>query len=276
MATSEMFEARDWVKVRNSTNGEQAFLTWSGSVYAFLPDEPKKHLFNIVGMNVSRCLDKHDGRWDFTSRELTFYLDPETEEILHSWENPWTGETLTVMHIANNPVQGRQPFQGQYAAKVDGDFTTFVFDLFSSYPNPLAEDDRFIAYSPQKLYQAVELFKLTVPTQELRNPNTTSISTVILGWERLGPWVPWMKMGDRAGQLIYSASGRKIAGFEELPQLLQEQINSRIPVYRSAPQVLLDSENITSWRYFKRHFDAYLAGEQFPLPDQEGSPSQLD
>jgi hypothetical protein len=76
-----------------------------------------------------------------------------------------------------------------------------------------------------------------------------------------------MKMGDRAGQLIYSASGRKLAGFEELPEILQEQINTRIPVYRHAPEVRIEGENVTSWRYFKRHFDAYLAGKEFPLPD---------
>jgi hypothetical protein len=76
-----------------------------------------------------------------------------------------------------------------------------------------------------------------------------------------------MKMGDRVGQLIYSASGCKVAGFEELPDLLQKQIKTRIPAYRHAPEGHIDSENITSWRYFKRHFDAYLAGKEFPLPD---------
>ncbi len=267
MVMTEQFGARDWVKVRNSTTGEQAFLTWSGAVYAFLPGKPKVHLFNIVGMNVSRCLDNRDESWNFVSRELTYYLDPETDEILHSWKNPWTRETVTVMHVANNPVQGQQPFKGRYGAKVDGDFTTFVFDLFTSYPNPLGGDERFVEYSPQSLYQAIELFKLTVPTRELRNLESTSISNVILGWDRLGPWVPWMKMGDRAGQLIYSASGRKLKGFEELPELLQEQISTRIPAYRHAPEARIEGENVTSWRYFKRHFDAYLAGEKFPLPD---------
>lgn len=267
MASKEMFEARDWVKVRNSTIGEEAFLTWSGSVYAFIPGEPKHHLFNIVGMNVSRCLDNQDETWDFLSRELTFYLDPDTDEIIHRWENPWTGETLPVIHIANNPVQGKRSFQGEYAAKVDGEFTTFAFDLFSSYPNPLAGDERFLEYSPQEIYQAVELFKLTVPTNTLRVPETTTISTVILAWERIGPWVPWMKMGDHAGHLIYSTIGRKINGFEELPPLLQKQIQTRVPAYRHAPEAVMDSENITSWRYFKKHFDAYLAKETFPLPD---------
>ncbi|MBT9312809.1 DUF1838 domain-containing protein [Leptothoe kymatousa] len=267
MANKEMFAAREWVKVRNATTEEESFLTWNGAVYAFIPGQPKHHLFNIVGMNVSRCLDNHDESWNFVSRELSFYLDPKTNEILHRWQNPWTGETVPVIHIANSPVQGRQPYAGEYGANVDGDFTTFAFDLFSTYPNPLAGDDRFLDYSPQEIYQAVELFKLTVPTKALRDPSITSISPVILGWERIGPWVPWMKMGSHPGHLIYSASGRKLAGFEELPGLLKEQIQDRIPVYRHAPKSSFSTDNITSWRYFKKHFEAYLAGKEFPLPD---------
>lgn len=41
----------------------------------------------------------------------------------------------------------------------------------------------------------------------MENPNTTSVSKVMLAWDRIGPWLPWMKMGDRSGNLIYSAWG---------------------------------------------------------------------
>ena len=78
-------------------------------------------------------------------------------------------------------------------------------------------------------------------------------------------------MGGRAGQLIYSASGRKLTGFEELPELLQEQIKTRIPTYRHAPEARIEGDNVTSWRYFKRHFEEYLAGKEFPLTDVEGT-----
>ncbi|NES17773.1 MAG: DUF1838 domain-containing protein [Symploca sp. SIO3E6] len=264
MVTSiEEFDAKYWVKVRSSLDATPTFITWSGSIYAFIPNEPKKRLFKIVGMSVSRCLANEDNSWDFTSRELTYYLDPITGEILHKWENPWTGEILTVVHVANNPVQGR--FEGTIPAKIEGEVTTFAFDLFSSYPNPLAEDDRFIEYSPHPTYQAAELFKLTVPTKDLLDPEQTSISEMILSWDRIGPWVPWMKMAGKAGQLIYSTSGLKVSKFDDLPQLLQDEINQHVPLYKDAPKSQLDQENMTSWKYFKQHFAAYQAGHQFPV-----------
>lgn len=264
--SSRECDAKDWVKVRSSLDGTQTFLAWTGSIYAFVPDEPKKRLFKIVGMNVSRCIADSDSSWNFTSRELTYYLDPNTDEILHKWENPWTGETLTVVHVANNPVEGR--FKGSFPAYVNGDLTTFVFDLFSNYPNPLAEDPRFIDYSPNPTYQAVELFKITVPTADLLNPDTPSVSQLFLAWDRIGPWVPWMKMGNRAGHLIYSASGLKVNSFTDLPQLLQDEINTRIPLFKNAPKAPLD-EDMTSWTYFQNQFEAYLAGERFPIPEPE-------
>jgi hypothetical protein len=269
MATkSQQFEAQHWVKTRSSLDPNQSiFLTWTGSIYAFVPGEKRNRLFKMVGMSVSRCIPIEEGSWDFTSRELTYYLHPETGEILRKWENPWTGELLPVMHVANNPVQGC--FRGKFPAQVDGDNTTFVFDLFSTYPNPLAEDSKFADYSPNPIYQAAELFKLTVPTEELLNPKILSVSKLQLCWDRIGPWLPWMKMGDRPGHLIYSAYGGKVDGVERLPQLLQDQINHRVPLYKNAPSAFLDVEDITSWLYFQKHFDAYLAGEIFPLPQSE-------
>lgn len=263
MDQEKLLDVSCWVKTRNSLSSQATFLLWTGSIYGLIPNERRKHLFNIVGMSVSRCLPQEDNSWDFTSRELTYYLDPQTNQILHRWHNPWTEETVPVVHVANNPVQGL--FKDDFPAIVNEHTSTFVFDLFTNYPNPLAGDPRFLEYSPQEIYQATELFKLTVPNKELFDSKLPEVSQVILSWDRIGPWLPWMKMGDKPGQLIYSAHGKKIKEVDHLPQWLQDELNNRVPLYKDAPKSILDSENITSWKYFKRHFDAYLAGEQFPL-----------
>ncbi len=263
----QLFEAKEFVKVRGSTDGNQSLIAWTGSIYALVPEEPKQHLFKIVGMSVARCIPDQEGGWDFTSRELTYYLDPNTGEILHRWKNPLTQEGVTIMHVANSPVQGY--FKRQFPAKVTGDVTTFVFDLFLNYPNPLAKQSKFSAYSPNPTYQAAELFKLTVPTPDLLNPAQTTVSSLILSWDRIGPWLPWMKMGDRPGQLVYSAYGNKVEHFTDLPQLLQEEINTRLPLYKNAPKHKLDQTDMTSWAYFEKHFEAYLQAETFPIPVEE-------
>lgn len=262
--STQLLDARHWVKVRSSLDPERStFLVWTGSIYAFIPNEKRQRLFKMVGMSVSRCLPVEEGHWAFTSRELTYYLDPETGEKLQTWKNPWTEEVLPVMHVSNNPVQGN--FKGQFPAQIGEETTTLSFDIFPAYPNPLA-DPKFAAYCPNPYYQAAELFKFSVSTQELFDENLPSVSKLWLTWDRMGPWVPWMKMGDRPGHLIYSASGSRAADFEQLPQLLKDEINTRMSLYRQAPEALMGGEDMTSWLYFQEHFDAYLAGETFPIP----------
>lgn len=260
------FDADAFVKVRCSTDGQPTFITWQGSIFGFVPGKPRQRLFRMVGVSVGRCQEVEPGVWEFVSRELTYYLDPETREMLQTWRNPWTGEECPVMHVANQFVGGK--FRGEFSAEVEAGNATFLFDIFPTYPNPLAADDRFAPYSPQSTYQAVELFKFTVPLADLLNPDCPSVSWLILAWDRVGPWLPWMKMGDLPGSLVYSACGEKVSSVTELPPLLQEEIRTRVPLYQKPP-VQGDQKDMTSWLYFQEHFDAYLRGDRFPLPAVE-------
>ena len=268
VAHIEEVDAQQWVKTRSSLDPHESnFLIWTGKIYSFVPGEKRQLLFKIIGMSVSRCIPTAEGRWDFTSRELTYYLNPETDEILRKWEKPWTGETVPVMHVANNPVQGK--FKGKLPVQVEGENTTFIFDLFPYYPNPLAEDAQFAPYCPSSTYQAAELFKITVKSADLLNSELNSVTELKLSWDRIGQWLPWMKMGEHPGHLIYSAIGGKVGGFTELPPMLQAEINNRLPLYKQAPKVFMEGEDMTSWLYFQKNFSAYLAGEVFPLPEAE-------
>ncbi len=265
-ADTREFSATQFAKTRCTTNGTASYLAWSGYLYSFMPDEPKRKLFKILGMSVGRCIDQGDGVWDFTSREVLLYIDPDTGEMLRYWQNPWTGEMLPVMHVANSPIQGT--FRRNIPAEVDGDTTTFIFDLFAQYPNPLANEPQFAEHCDRPIYNAVELFKLSVPTADLEDPNTTTVSKLDLSWNRVGPWLPWMKMGQREGHLIYSAHGKKVNDFHALPAILKKEIETRIPLFKDAPAEKIEGAEMTSWEYFKQHFDAYAQGATFPIPTQ--------
>lgn len=264
-AGEQVFEPQDWVRVRASTDGQSSFLTWQGSIYAFIPGRQTQLIFKMIGMSVARCVLNPDGIWYLLTRELSFYLDPNTKEKIDRWDNPWTGETLPVVHVANNLVQRglKYPFK----AIVQPDTTTFIVDLFPSYPNALATDTRLAQYSPQSFYQAAELFKFTVATADLISTTTPTIAMMQLTWDRIGPWLPWMKLGNDAGYLLYSAYGYKLSNFTELPSLLQNEINDRVPLYKTAPEHYIDRKDVTSWTYFQQHFEAYLRSETFPIQE---------
>ncbi|MGF1492165.1 MAG: DUF1838 domain-containing protein [Microcoleaceae cyanobacterium] len=262
----ELFEPKDWVRVRANTDGQSSFLIWRGTIYGVVPGEPKQRLFKMLGMSVARCQPESGNAWKLMSREISYYLDPKTESPIHAWHNPWTKETVTVVHVANNRVQRALNFN--FPGIVTPELTTFVVDLFANYPNPLAQENRFQPYSPQPFYQATELFKFIVPTEELKNSQTSTIQLMQLTWDRGGPWLPWMKMGNHPGYLIYSAWGQKVDQFEDLPPLLKSEIQFHLTLYKNAPNFDPDQPDMPSWLYFQQHFEAYLNQARFPQPEQ--------
>ena len=52
------------------------------------------------------------------SREGMLYLDFDSGEVLRTWVNPYTGETVDVIHVANDPVNGRPNFGYGRSGKV--------------------------------------------------------------------------------------------------------------------------------------------------------------
>ena len=57
-------------------------------------------------MNVRQCVsvtnDQGEVGYRLISREVMLYLDPDTGEVLRTWDNPYTGETVDVIHVAND------------------------------------------------------------------------------------------------------------------------------------------------------------------------------
>jgi len=90
--------------------------------------------------------------------------------------------------------------------------------------------------------------------------------SVALSYYRMGPWEPWMKMKGKPGFLVLNYTGSKTDVFEELYPTIKAIIEERMPLFREAPSCRLDRSIATSWSRFEEQFDAYLRGEEFPLP----------
>lgn len=247
--------------MRCALDGSEVVMAWTGDVYAVVPDERQRRLFGVVGMNIARCL-RIDGRWHLTSRELLYYLDPTTGAPLHRWANPWTSAEVPVVHVANDRVQNQ--LAGPVPMTIADGTATIAFDIPLFYPNPIAGDPAARALDPNASYQAAELFAFAMPAEALAGSSPT-VSRLWFTWHRIGPWLPWMGMGGRPGGLMYSTRGRKLAAWDELPPLLQDEIAARVPRYRHAPACVLSGKNETSWTYVARHLAAYQAGERFPI-----------
>lgn len=229
-----------------------------GYVYSFIPGERPQKIFNVEGYNIRRRVEtpEHDGFF-LATREIVFYKDPKTDQILSVWQNPWTKEMNEVVHIQNDPVNSRFRVKGDkyFGVSMDGkreygelsapeDFGTYLVynsDVFPFYPLPGME----------KNYTAAELFDFYVPKDELNK--TTPPQNVFISWTRVGPWLPWMKMSGREGVLIFHARSERLNSWDDLPEAIKKEVREKYPKYMSAPDKVDPTQpNETSWTFYMK------------------------
>jgi len=239
-------------------DGKDFIFTIKGYAYSFIPGERPAKLFNVEGYNIRRRVEtpEKDGFFVAT-REIVFYKDPKTDEIISSLENPWTKEKSEVFHIQNDPVNfrvrqkdgkfisvsmdGKREF-GESAMPADfGDTLVWTSDIFPFYP--LAGFD--------KNYTAAEMFDFYVPKDELNK--TTPPKNVFVSWTRVGPWLPWMKMNRTDGVMIFHARSQRFENFDELPERIKKEVREKYPLYMTAPEKVDPTQpNETSWTFYEK------------------------
>ena len=256
--TSSAGQLDTFMRMRSTSDGRDTFANWWVTVFAVVPGERPREIFRLDGFNVGRFVKAQDGSAQFITREVAYYRDLKTGEFLKEWMNPFTNEKNAVLHVTNDPVNSRwaapkagEP--GRLPFMQNGDDVFLRLDIPLGYPNPLLPAD-YPAESSGPTYLASEHFTFFSKTRDLADPKATSVP-LTYAWARTGPWLPWMKMGQRPGYLIYSGHGRKFAKFDDLPADLRDHTRANHPLYMASPATF-QSPNETSWTYYKKLFPA--------------------
>ena len=244
---------RALMKARASLDGADSVTWFAGDVHAWEPGGNHTHLLGIEGYNVSRAVEV-EGGYDLLTREAVFYLDARSRRIIDRFDNPLSGEQVDVLHIWNDPVNMRFREQMPWGpfrvpAFEAGDDVLFKTDVFLAYPSPLPRE-QFPDNSQDDLYQAVEMFGFACKRSELEDASPSAPTRV--SWTRIAPWLPWMRLGDKVGQLVYHCEGVKlVGGFADLAEQVRERVEAEKPEFKSAP-TSWSEPNETSWTYFRK------------------------
>lgn len=251
----------DFMRVRGDASGKEVVYHWTGTVYSYIPNEKKRELFRFEGFNIARTVVNENG-FELLTREAAFYIDPMTGKIMDTWKNPFTNQTVPVVQIWNDPVNQDMTFEADYLPYVRkilpstdlGDVIAYNNDIFPFYDNPMPRKD-YGEFSQSDTYQSAEFFQFFVNKDELAKKELTSVPAAI-SWTRLSPWMPFMRMGDRAGNLVFVCRGSKLKdGFAGLPQHIRDYVLANKPEFAQAPTDYV-SPNETSWTYFKKLVDS--------------------
>ncbi len=247
------------------TDGKPTVLTWTGKVYSHIQGEPDRHLFNIEGFSNRNCKTYQDDvrgyGFRIVAREIVLYLDPETNEVLRMWDNPWSGEQVKVVQTANDPMSVPFPF---YALDEDGIGHEFegtfrngkVFTIAEKilfYDNPLGGDyQQYVG----GMYHASEVFYFFMNEAELLDATNDEVMDLTMTYSRVAPWMPWMQMGGRQGVMYFHAAGQKIPGFEGLSDRMKQEVATYHPIFADPPSLDDFRPMVNSWSVFKQLIDS--------------------
>ena len=198
-------------------DNEPITYVWQGRAYSRVPGERDRQLFQVLGMNVRQCVTVTDPTmgegYRLVSREIMLYLDPTTGEILRTWTNPWSGETVDVIHVANDPVNQRPQFgidkdgnERKFEPRVVDGTAFMAFEVPLFYTNPLGGDyQKYVGGT----YHATEIFDFTGNIDDIADLSKHT-ADINVAWVRIAQWLPWMEMNGRAGLMYVNATGKKL------------------------------------------------------------------
>jgi len=263
LSGNEAIVARMKATCGTTEEGKPRYGMFEGRAYSRVPGEKDKHLFNVLGINVRHCnivTDEVKGKgFKSVGREIMMYLDPETHEIMDVWTNPWSGEEVKVLHVANDPVNMRG---FRYEKTADGEnvspmklrqygertFSADEIPLF--YDNPLGSDYQVYVGGA---YHAMEIFNSSYHSDEMLDASVPRLGHSNIAWTRVAQWLPWMQMGSKSGIMIFNATGFSTFDQSEIWPRLQKILNERYPLYNTPPPLDDDRPNETSWTVFKKY-----------------------
>ena len=266
------FQAMQKTTCGTTEQGKTRFGIWEGRTFSRVPGEKDRLLFDVMGINVRQCIVLNDpvrGRgYRSVSREIMVYMEPDSGEILDTWENPWTGETVKVLHVANDPVNMRAPRyerdeEGELSARLTlrqyGELSAASYEIPLFYDNPLGGD--YQAYVGGS-YHAMEIFNSFIYTKNLHHKSVKSIGQSHMTRSRVSQWLQWLEMGSRPGLMIFNASGFSTFEADKIPERLQEILAQRYPLYQTPPPLDDPRPNETSWTVCKKYIEQQSDGSE--------------
>ena len=249
--------ARDgYARLVGNTDMESTKYGWyDGLVIGVRDGEPLRTLLGFQGFSCAKLLPHEDGDgYRKVLREVGFYYDLQSGEILEEWENPYTGENVRVVHVANDPfnqnVQSyfrappsygglnptepmpRIPFKIHWEQKKD----RLIFDrhIHLFYPAAL-QPDEWPRESPGSMARVTEMFFFDMAAADMQDASKTSVEYGGT-WGRVTPWLPWMLMDQAPGHIVYQTHMGAWDEIEMIPQHILDYAEKMDPKWLEAPK----------------------------------------
>ena len=238
-----------------------------GDVLGYLGgDRRLEPLFGYEGFGMTRTFQVGEYAWQKLHKEVSYYTDLKTGEVMDTWRNPMLDETVKVVHVHNDVVNSnwaptygfgvgpqKVEFPFVFPWLVMGDNAVVDFGVNTSHKAVL-QPDKWPRESHGEITQVLEAIQIHTRISDLIDPKQTAVQATG-SWQRISPWLPWMLMGRRPGHLFYKTVTRRMPeGVEALPAPIREYTEAHYPDYFTAPTEWREP-NVSSYEIYEREME---------------------
>lgn len=252
-----------------------------GLVQGVRPGEAVSDLVGFTMLSAARLLPHESGTgYRKVLREVGFYTDLKSGEILEEWQNPYLNERVKVVPIANDPfnhtITEFRPQPPAYGGlnraapppepflldwKRQGNKLKMFSHINLFYPSAL-QPAKWPRENANPFNQVTETFLYFIDWRDMQNPKKTSVEYDGV-WARTTPWLPWMLMGPTPGHCQYQTFMGAVDDINQIDRRTLDYVQKNYPKYLTAPEKW-EEPSLSSLEWYSR--------QQQPAPVPAGQP----
>jgi hypothetical protein len=243
---------------------------YDGIVMGVAPGGPVRNICGFKGMSCKKMIPTVDGEPGYRRllREVGYYYDLATGEILEEMVNPYTDEKVKVVHVNNDPfnttiretVPPGPTYGGLNAAKrepkplilewkIKGDRLLMERHIHLYYKNAL-DPAKWPRESSGQMVQVSEFFFHNMSLDDMQNEDVKYVSYGGT-WSRITPWLPWMLMGQAPGNCNYQCFMGGFNTLAEIPEDIVRYTEKNFPKFLTAPDTW-EEPSLSSIEHYSR------------------------
>ena len=242
-------------KLWGSYSDTPTFGGYQGVQFARIGNKRLLPLFGYVGFGNMQSRLNDDHSINIRGTEAGYFTDLKSGEIIDTWENPWTNETVEVFPFINKMMRGHltelmpkfvmgnssidEPtLMNEADADLSNDTIPFIlpwqkigdqylltWEYSHEYTNPVTKEKWPKAHT-SKIINPSEHFSFYTPVNAMNDRSIPS-SPFHAGFMRTSPWWPWMRMGSNLpdGALFGRMHSYQITGtVDDIPRVVFDRI----------------------------------------------------
>ena len=205
-------------------------------LYYGVVDNKIMPLYGVLAGTMARYNVKDDNTIEGVSFEVAYFTYWETGELLDTFKNPYTGETVEVPQTRMGPSKLELTYEGRRAPSENPALAGL--EINHRFLPPRNEHGKVYLVEesvvgtppdfkgPQFHYNEVTTYMAKM--SDLADPNVM-IANDATHFNGIVSWRPWLNMGDRPGHLFGTAAGGRFATVDDFPPYYVELTNKHHP-----------------------------------------------